>query len=78
VMQKRVLGHSNLEISALGFGCMSLSHSYGPAPDREQAIALIRGAVELGVTFFDTARATASFPTRNWSGRHLNRSKVRS
>ncbi|MBX6317012.1 MULTISPECIES: aldo/keto reductase [Pseudomonadota] len=54
-MQKRKLGKSNLEVSALGLGCMGLSHGYGPATDRSEAIALIRAAVERGVTFFDTA-----------------------
>lgn len=54
-MQKRKLGNSNLEVSALGFGCMGLSFGYGPATDRREAISLIRAAVEKGVTFFDTA-----------------------
>ncbi|MET0622991.1 MAG: aldo/keto reductase [Pyrinomonadaceae bacterium] len=54
-MQKRKLGNSDLEVSALGLGCMGLSFSYGPATDRQEAIALIRAAVERGVTFFDTA-----------------------
>jgi len=55
-MQKRNLGSSNLEVSALGLGCMGLSHGYGPPVDRAQGIALIRTAVERGVTFFDTAQ----------------------
>jgi aryl-alcohol dehydrogenase-like predicted oxidoreductase len=54
-MQKRKLGNSNLEVSAIGLGCMGLSFGYGPATDRQQAISLIRSAVERGVTFFDTA-----------------------
>lgn len=54
-MQKRQLGNSSLEVSALGLGCMGLSHGYGPATDTRQAIALIRAAVDQGVTFFDTA-----------------------
>lgn len=54
-MQKRKLGKSNLEVSALGLGCMGLSFGYGPATDKQQAISLIRTAVERGVTFFDTA-----------------------
>jgi len=54
-MQKRTLGKSNLEVSALGLGCMGLSFGYGPATDKQQAIALIRAAVDHGVTFFDTA-----------------------
>ena len=55
-MQKRTLG-SNLEVSALGLGCMGLSFAYGPATEKSQAIALIRAAVEQGITFFDTAEA---------------------
>ena|SRR5579871_6011525 len=56
-MQKRRLGASNLEVSAIGLGCMGLSYSLGPPVDKPQGIALIRGAVERGVTFFDTAEA---------------------
>jgi len=54
-IQKRKLGNSNLEVSSIGFGCMGLNFSYGPAPDRKEMIALLHKAVELGVTFFDTA-----------------------
>ena len=54
-MQKRTLGKGNLEVSALGLGCMGMSFSYGPAKDRQEMIALVRAAVEKGVTFFDTA-----------------------
>jgi aryl-alcohol dehydrogenase-like predicted oxidoreductase len=54
-MQKRKLGKSNLEVSAIGFGCMGMSFGYGPAADKQEAISVIRSAVELGVTFFDTA-----------------------
>src|SRR3989442_10959625 len=54
-MQKRKLGKSNLEVSALGLGCMGMSYSYGPPPDKQEMIKLIRTAVERGVTFFDTA-----------------------
>lgn len=54
-MQKRILGNSGLEVSALGLGCMGLSFGYGPATDRKQAVELIRSAVAQGVTFFDTA-----------------------
>ncbi|MBB5696189.1 aldo/keto reductase [Muricoccus pecuniae] len=56
-MQKRTLGRSGLEVSALGLGCMGLSYGYGPATDRQEAIKLIRAAHECGVTFFDTAEA---------------------
>jgi len=54
-MHKRKLGNSTLEVSALGLGCMGLSHGYGPATDTRQAVSLIRAAVDRGVTFFDTA-----------------------
>jgi aryl-alcohol dehydrogenase-like predicted oxidoreductase len=54
-MNKRVLGKSGLEVSEIGLGCMGLSHGYGPAADRQDAIKIIQRAVELGVTFFDTA-----------------------
>ena len=54
-MQTRKLGNSNLEVSALGLGCMGMTFSYGPAPDRDAMISLLRTAVERGVTFFDTA-----------------------
>ena len=56
-MQERVLGNSGLRVSAIGFGCMGLSFGYGPAAERQGAIALIRSAVEQGVTLFDTAEA---------------------
>ncbi len=56
-MQKRILGKSGLEVSALGFGCMGLSYGYGPATEKEQAIKLLRTAYEDGVTFFDSAEA---------------------
>jgi aryl-alcohol dehydrogenase-like predicted oxidoreductase len=55
-MHKRKLGRSGLEVSAIGYGAMGLSHGYGPATDRQQAIALVRAAAERGVTFFDTAQ----------------------
>ncbi len=54
-MQKRKLGNSNLEVSALGLGCMGMSFGYGPAKDKQEMIPVIRAAVERGVTFFDTA-----------------------
>ena len=54
-MQKRKLGKSNLEVSAIGFGCMGLSFGFGRPVDKQQGIAVIRTAVERGVTFFDTA-----------------------
>ncbi len=60
-MQKRTLGQSGLEVSAIGLGCMGLSYGYGPATDRSEALKLIRGAYERGVTFFDTAEAYGPF-----------------
>jgi aryl-alcohol dehydrogenase-like predicted oxidoreductase len=60
-MKTRTLGRSGLEVSELGLGCMGLSHGFGPAVAREEAIALIRGAVERGVTFFDTAQVYGPF-----------------
>ncbi|ATN37197.1 aldo/keto reductase (plasmid) [Rhizobium sp. ACO-34A] len=60
-MQKRILGKSGLEVSAIGLGCMGLSFGYGPATDRGDAIKLIRAAYEQGVTFFDTAEAYGPF-----------------
>jgi aryl-alcohol dehydrogenase-like predicted oxidoreductase len=60
-MQKRKLGRSNLEVSALGLGCMGLSFGYGPATEPQPAIALIRAAFDRGVTFFDTAEAYGPF-----------------
>ncbi|NIE56291.1 MULTISPECIES: aldo/keto reductase [unclassified Burkholderia] len=60
-MQKRMLGKSGLEVSAIGLGCMGLSYAYGPAIDKASGIALIRAAFERGVTFFDTAEAYGPF-----------------
>jgi hypothetical protein len=54
-MQKRKLGNSNLEVSAIGLGCMGMSWSYGPPKDKKEMVSLLRAAVERGVTFFDTA-----------------------
>jgi aryl-alcohol dehydrogenase-like predicted oxidoreductase len=70
-MQKRKLGKSNLEVSALGLGCMGLSFGYGPATDRQEAIALIRSAVERGVTFFDTAEIYGPFTNEELVGEAL-------
>src|SRR6476659_6165301 len=60
-MRKRKLGNSNLEVSALGLGCMGMSSGYGPASDKKEMISLIRAAAERGVTFFDTAEAYGPF-----------------
>jgi len=70
-MQKRKLGKSNLEVSALGLGCMGLSFGFGPATDKKDAIALIRGAVERGVTFFDTAQVYGPYVNEEVVGEAL-------
>jgi aryl-alcohol dehydrogenase-like predicted oxidoreductase len=70
-MQKRRLGTSGLEVSALGLGCMGMSFGYGPAGDRQEMIALIRAAVERGVTFFDTAEAYGPFTNEELVGEAL-------
>jgi len=70
-MQKRKLGKSNLEVSALGLGCMSMSFGYGPAGDKQEMIALIRSAVERGVTLFDTAEAYGPFTNEELVGEAL-------
>ncbi|EEQ07831.1 aldo/keto reductase [Yersinia bercovieri] len=70
-MQKRILGNSGLEASALGFGCMGLSHGYGPATDTRQAVALIRAAVDRGVTFFDTAEVYGPYINEDVVGEAL-------
>jgi aryl-alcohol dehydrogenase-like predicted oxidoreductase len=70
-MQKRLLGNENLEVSALGLGCMGLNYHRGPAPDRKEAIALIRAAVERGVTFFDTAEVYGPFTNEALVGEAL-------
>ena len=67
-MQKRQLGKSGLDVSALGFGCMGISFGYGPALDRQQGIAIIRAAVERGITFFDTAEVYGPFTNEDVVG----------
>ena len=72
-MEKRKLGKSNLEVSALGLGCMGLNSAYGPAPDRHaKMIAFVRAAVERGVTFFDTAEAYGPFVNEELVGEALS------
>ena len=71
-MQKRRLGNSGLEVSAIGFGCMGISFGYGPAATPEQGIAMIRGAFDRGVTFFDTAEAYGPFTNEEVVGEALN------
>jgi len=70
-MQKRTLGKSGLEVSALGLGCMGLSYGYGPATEKEQAIKLIRTAYESGVTFFDSAEAYGPYVNEELLGEAL-------
>jgi aryl-alcohol dehydrogenase-like predicted oxidoreductase len=70
-MQKRKLGKSNLEVSALGLGCMGMSFGYGPAKDKQEMIGVIRAAVELGVTFFDTAEVYGPFTNEELVGEAL-------
>lgn len=70
-MQKRELGNSGLEVSALGLGCMGLSHGYGPAVEKHEGISLIRAAVERGVTFFDTAEVYGPFTNEELVGEAL-------
>ena len=70
-MEKRTLGKSGLEVSALGFGCMGLSFSYGPATEKQEAIKLIRAAVEKGVTFFDTAEVYGPYVNEEVVGEAL-------
>ncbi|HET6569379.1 MAG TPA: aldo/keto reductase [Rhodothermales bacterium] len=70
-MQKRKLGNSSLEVSALGLGCMGMSYGYGPARDEQEMISLIRSAVERGVTFFDTAEAYGPFTNEELVGEAL-------
>jgi aryl-alcohol dehydrogenase-like predicted oxidoreductase len=70
-MQKRKLGNSNLEVSALGLGCMGMSFGYGPAADKQEMISLIRSAVERGVTFLDTAEVYGPFTNEELVGEAL-------
>jgi len=70
-MQKRKLGRSNLEVSALGLGCMGMSYGYGPAADKQEMISLIRTAVERGITFFDTAEVYGAYTNEELVGEAL-------
>ncbi len=71
-MQKRKLGKSNLEVSAIGLGCMGMSFSYGPPKDKTEMIALLRTAVERGITFFDTAEVYGPFTNEELVGEALS------
>jgi aryl-alcohol dehydrogenase-like predicted oxidoreductase len=70
-MQKRKLGKSNLEVSAVGLGCMGMSYGYGPAADKQEMISLLATAVERGITFFDTAQAYGPFTNEELVGEGL-------
>jgi aryl-alcohol dehydrogenase-like predicted oxidoreductase len=70
-MQKRKLGKSNLEVSAIGLGCMGMSYGYGPSGDKQEMISVIRAAVERGVTFFDTAEVYGPFTNEELVGEAL-------
>jgi aryl-alcohol dehydrogenase-like predicted oxidoreductase len=70
-MRKRKLGNSNLEVSAIGLGCMGLSFAYGPAMEKKEAVSLLRAAVERGVTFFDTAEVYGPFTNEEVVGEAL-------
>src|SRR5215510_16233695 len=70
-MQKRKLGNSNLEVSAIGLGCMGMSDSYGPPADKQEMISLLRSAVEQGITFFDTAEIYGPFTNEELVGEAL-------
>ncbi|SPE36569.1 Aldo/keto reductase (fragment) [Candidatus Sulfopaludibacter sp. SbA3] len=70
-MQKRKLGNSGLEVSALGFGCMGMSFSYGPPKDKQEMTSVLRAAVERGITFFDTAEVYGPFLNEELVGEAL-------
>src|SRR3984885_2839543 len=71
-MQKRKLGKSGLEVSAIGLGCMGMSFSFGPPADKQEMIALLRQAVERGVTFFDTAEVYGPYTNEELLGEALS------
>src|SRR5512136_3382005 len=70
-MQRRELGNSGLEVSALGLGCMRMSHDENPIPDRQEMIAFLHAAVERGITFFDTAEVYGPFTNEELLGEAL-------
>jgi aryl-alcohol dehydrogenase-like predicted oxidoreductase len=70
-MQKRKLGESGLEVSAIGLGCMGMSFSYGPPADKQEMMSLLRSAVELGIIFFDTAEVYGPFTNEELVGEAL-------
>src|SRR5882672_3324610 len=76
-MLKRRLGRSNLEVSAIGLGCMGMSFGYGPAADKKEMISLLRTAVDRGVTFFDTAEVYGPFTNEELLGEALSPFRAR-
>src|SRR2546421_5967340 len=70
-MKKRRLGKSNLEVSAIGLGCMGMSFSYGPPKDKQEMITLLHAAIERGITFFDTAEAYGPYTNEELVGEAL-------
>ena len=75
-MQKRTLGKSGLEVSALGLGCMGMSFAYGPPKDKQEMITLLRASVDRGITFFDTAEVYGPFINEELVGEALAFSPV--
>ena len=75
VMQKRTLGKSGLEVSALGLGCMGMSISYGPPKDKQEMTALLHAAMDRGITFFDTAEGYGPFMNEELVGESLQFAK---
>ena len=75
-MQRRTLGKSNLEVSALGLGCIGMSFSYGPLADKQEMIRLLRSAVEGGITFFVTAELYSPFTNEELVGEALERYRI--
>src|SRR5215467_3252003 len=70
-MQKRIVGNSHLEVSALGLGCMRMSHDESPIPDKQEMISFLHAAVERGITFFDTAEVYGPFTNEELLGEAL-------
>ena len=77
-MQKRKLGNGNLDVSALGLGCMGMSYGYGPAGEKQEMISVIRAAVERGITLFDTAEIYGPFTNEELVGEALAPFEARS
>jgi aryl-alcohol dehydrogenase-like predicted oxidoreductase len=76
-MQKRKLGKSGLEVSAIGFGAMGISFSYGPAKDKQEMITLLQAAVDRGITFFDTAEVYGPFTNEELVGEARSRCAIK-